>query len=210
MEIIEDLKWRYATKRYNGDCINEVALSTILESIVLSPTSLGLQAFEVLVLDKENSLRKSLLPACSNQPQVTEASHLIIFNAWKSVTEEDIYKYMNRISETRGTPIENLDGFKSNIIKFTGGMSEQQLFSWSCMQTYIALGIAMTTAATLKIDTTPMEGFNRKAVDEIINSSNDKLSCSVILAVGYRDSEKDFLAKAKKVRKPKSELIKFG
>ncbi|MFM1793046.1 MAG: hypothetical protein RLZZ252_1400 [Bacteroidota bacterium] len=210
MEIIDDLKWRYATKRYSDIRVNEKALSTILDSIVLTPTSLGLQAFEVLVLDNDNPLRKSLLSACSNQPQITEASHIIIFNAWKSVTIDDIEAYMQRISATRGTPIEKLDGFKSNILKFTSGMSDQQLFSWSCMQTYIALGIAMTTAASLKVDTTPMEGFNRKAVDDIINSSNDKLSCSVILAIGYRDSETDYLANSEKVRKPKSELIKFG
>ncbi|MFN5889682.1 MAG: nitroreductase family protein, partial [Bacteroidota bacterium] len=121
-----------------------------------------------------------------------------------------IYEYMNRISLTRGTPLEKLEGFKSNIEKFTGGMSEQDVFSWSSMQTYIALVIAMTTAATLKVDTTPMEGFNRKAVDAIINKDNEKLSCSVILAVGYRDSENDFLSNLAKVRKMKNELISFG
>jgi nitroreductase len=210
MEIIDDLKWRYATKRYSDEIVKDEILDIILDSIVLTPTSLGLQAYEVLVLDKSSSLRESLLSACSNQPQIKEASHLLFFNAWKSVSTENISEYMNRISLTRGTPLEKLEGFKSNIEKFTGGMSEQDVFSWSSMQTYIALGIAMTTAATLKVDTTPMEGFNRKAVDAIINKDNEKLSCSVILAVGYRDSENDFLSNLAKVRKLKNELISFG
>lgn len=210
MGIISDLTWRYATKRYLNKPISADDLNIIIDSIALAPTSLGLQAFEILVLDRNSSLRPKLIDACSKQPQITEASHLILFNAWKSVSQEDIDSYMGRISSTRNTPLENLEGFKSNIHRYTGSKNHAEIFAWSCMQTYIALGIAMVAAANLKIDSTPMEGFNREAVDAIINPNNDKLSCAVILALGYRNSELDKLSSLPKVRKSKDELVKFG
>ncbi len=210
MGIIDSLKWRYATKKYAEKSISNSDLDIILDSILLAPTSLGLQAFEIEVLDKSSVKKQLLSPACHNQPQILDASHIIIFNAWKSVELPDIEQYMQRISATRGTPTENLEGFKNNIIKFIGNMSDSELFAWSSMQTYIALGIAMATAAELRIDTTPMEGFNRQAVDVIINPENEKLSCSVILAVGYRNAETDLLANLAKVRKSRTEMIKLG
>lgn len=210
MGIINDLSWRYATKRYLDKEVSKVNLNVILNSIVLAPTSLGLQAFEVLVLDRNSHLRPQLIEACNKQPQIAEASHIILFNAWKQVDETDINDYMQRISDTRNTPIENLEGFKSNITRFTGNKTAEEIFAWSCMQTYIALGIAMVAAAELKVDSTPMEGFNRNAVDAVINANNQKLSCSVILAVGYRNTETDYLAGLTKVRKSTEDIIKFG
>lgn len=210
MGIIDSLQWRYATKKYLDKVVSNSDLNTILDSILLSPTSLGLQAFEIEVLDKNSAKRQLLSPACHNQPQILDASHIILFNAWKSVELSDIEQYMQRISATQGTPTENLEGFKNNIIRFTGNLSDSELFAWSSMQTYIALGIAMATAAELRIDTTPMEGFNRQAVDAIINANNEKLSCSVIMAVGYRNTEIDILANLAKVRKSRTEMIKFG
>ncbi len=210
MGIIDSLKWRYATKKYGDKIVSNSDLDIVLDSILLAPTSLGLQAFEIEVLDKNNAKRKLLSPACHNQPQILDASHVILFNAWKSVDLSDVDQYMRRISEIRGTPSENLEGFKNNIIRFTSNMSDSEVFAWSSMQTYIALGIAMATAAELRIDSTPMEGFNRQAVDAIINPENEKLSCSVILALGYRDAETDVLANLVKVRKSRAEMIKFG
>ena len=109
MSINHHLNWRYATKRYNGESIPESSLNDILESIRLTPTSLGIQPFHVFVIENKE-LQNQLKPALNNQPQSTEASHLIVFASWKSVTETKVDDYMALIAETRGVTIESLAG----------------------------------------------------------------------------------------------------
>ena len=209
MEAIQHLKWRYATKKYSSKTIPPDQIDIILESIRLSPTSLGLQAFKVFVIHENQDLRQQILPIAYNQTQITDASHLIIFTAYTNVTEDHVHNYLNNIASTREIPVESLDGFKKSIQGFTGSKNEIQTAEWASKQCYIALGIAMSTAAHLKIDSTPMEGFNHEGLDAVLGLKEKGLTSSVILALGYRDEESDKLSKMAKVRKPHHELFEL-
>ena len=208
MSINHHLNWRYATKRYNGESIPESSLNDILESIRLTPTSLGIQPFHVFVLENKE-LQNQLKPALNNQPQSTEASHLIIFASWKSVTETKVDDYMALIAETRGVTIESLAGFRGMVWGYLSKQSPEQIELWASKQTYIALGTAMVSAASQQVDATPMEGFSATAVNEILALDKLDLHAAVILAVGYRDQNSDPLASANKVRRPIHKLIDF-
>ena len=168
MEAIQHLQWRYATKKYNGSQIDKDNLHTILESIRLTPTSLGMQPFKVLVIDNPE-LREKMLPIAHNQSQIKDASHLILFAANTQISEETVDTYMNNVATTRQMPVENLAGFKGMINGFVGSKNEAQITEWASRQCYIALGIAMATAAALKVDTTPMEGYKANEMDELFN-----------------------------------------
>jgi len=208
MEAIQHLHWRYATKKYNGSQIDQDNLNTILESIRLTPTSLGMQPFKVLVIDNPE-LREKMLPIAHNQSQVKDASHLILFAANTNISEENINSYMNNVATTRQMPVENLAGFKGMINGFVGSKNEAQIAEWASRQCYIALGIAMATAAALKVDTTPMEGYKADEMDVLFNLKEQGFTSAVLLAVGHRDEEKDQLAKLAKVRKSSEEMFEF-
>jgi nitroreductase len=208
MSINQHLNWRYATKRYNGESIPESSLNDILESIRLTPTSLGIQPFHVFVIENKE-LRTQLKPALNNQPQSTEASHLLVFASWKSVSETKVDDYMALIAETRGVTIESLKGFRSMILGFLSKQSPENIELWASKQIYIALGTAMVSAASQQIDATPMEGFSATAVNEILELDKLDLNASVILALGYRDQNNDPLASANKVRRSVHKLFDF-
>jgi nitroreductase len=208
MSINQHLNWRYATKRYNGESIPESSLNDILESIRLTPTSLGIQPFHVFVIENKE-LRTQLKPALNNQPQSTESSHLLVFASWKSVSETKVDDYMALIAETRGVTIESLKGFRSMILGFLSKQSPENIELWASKQIYIALGTAMVSAASQQIDATPMEGFSATAVNEILELDKLDLNASVILALGYRDQNNDPLASANKVRRSVHKLFDF-
>ena len=205
-ELIEDLNWRYAAKRMNGESIPQEKLSTILEAIKLSPSSAGLQPYKVVVIgDKE--IKDRIFKEAAPQPQIPESSHLLVFAAWEKITADHISEYMQLIAKTRDISVESLAKFQESI---TGGIlsrTEEVNFDWAARQAYIALGHALVAAATEHIDATPMEGFNNAKLDEILGLKAKGLKSVVIMTLGYRDQENDALAKAKKVRRPSEELF---
>jgi nitroreductase/dihydropteridine reductase len=201
MSIIEDLQWRYATKRYINQSVPEPQIETLLETIRLSATSLGMQPFEVYDI-RSTEIREQMRLAASNQPQLTEASHVFVFAVWTHVTEEMVDAYLNFVAVTRNREISQLEGFRKSILGFLGNKTNEEIIKWSSNQAYIALGKAMVAAAQMRIDSTPMEGFNRSQVDDILDLRSKNLHASVILTVGYRDVENDPIVNAPKVRKP--------
>ncbi|MBU7578382.1 NAD(P)H-dependent oxidoreductase [Flavihumibacter sp. RY-1] len=200
MHYLEQLNWRYATKRYNGEPVPETKLQNILEAIKLAPSSLGLQPFEVLVIE-DPELREKLAPAAYNQPAITESGALLVFTVWKNITNDQVDAYIDQMARIRQVPVESLDGFKNMILANTEGKSAADLFQWNARQAYIALGYATAAAALEKIDSTPMEGFNPEKVNEILGLDENGTSAVLLLALGFRDEEKDPLAKLPKVRR---------
>ena len=200
MHYLEQLNWRYATKRYNGEPVPETKLQNILEAIKLAPSSLGLQPFEVLVIE-DPELREKLAPAAYNQPAITESGALLVFTVWKNITNDQVEAYIDQMARIRQVPVESLDGFKNMILANTEGKSAADLFQWNARQAYIALGYATAAAALEKIDSTPMEGFNPEKVNEILGLDENGTSAVLLLALGFRDEEKDPLAKLPKVRR---------
>ncbi|WP_044171783.1 NAD(P)H-dependent oxidoreductase [Flectobacillus major] len=205
MAFIEQLNWRYATKRMSGEVVPPEKLATILEAIRLSASSMGLQPYTIFVIE-DPEVRKQIHPVAYNQPQVLESSHLLVFTAWENVTEENVDTYLNQIATERGISIESLAGFKANF----GGIlsrSAEDNFNWAARQAYIALGTGIAAAAIEKVDASPMEGFNPAAVDEILGLKEKGLRSVALLALGYRDNTNDPLVKAKKIRRSAEQLF---
>ena len=206
MSTLNNLEWRYAAKRMNGQKIPGDKLEKILKAIQLAPTSIGLQPFTVLVIEN-SELKAKMAPAIYNQPQITEGSHILVFAAWKEYSNANIDKYLNNIASVRGIPVESLDGFRTMIDGAISGKTPEQLLNWNSRQAYIALGTGMAVAAEERVDATPMEGFDPDALDQVLGLKEKGLHSTVILALGYRDAEKDHLSTVAKVRRNKEDLF---
>jgi nitroreductase len=206
MSVLNNLEWRYAAKRMNGQKIPAEKLENILKAIQLAPTSIGLQPFTVLVVEDEK-LKAKMAPAIYNQPQITEGSHVLVFAAWKEYGKEKVDKYLNNIASVRGIPVDSLDGLRNMIEGAISGKTPEQLLNWNSRQAYIALGTGVAAAAEEHVDSTPMEGFDPDALDEVLGLQEKGLRSTVVLALGYRDAEKDYLSSSAKVRRNKEELF---
>lgn len=206
MSVLENLKWRYATKRMNGQKVSTEKLEAILEAIQLAPTSIGMQPFTVFVIE-DPELKDKIAPAIYNQPQITEGSHVLVFAAWKEYSMENVDKYINQIATLRDIPAESLDGMKNMITGAISGKTPEQLLNWNMRQAYIALGTGLAAAAEARVDSTPMEGFDADALDKALGLGEKGLRSTVIMTLGYRDAEKDYLSAAAKVRRSKDELF---
>lgn len=206
MSALNNLEWRYAAKRMNGQKIPAEKLEKILKAIQLAPTSIGLQPFTVLVVENEE-LKAKMAPAIYNQPQITEGSHVLVFAAWKEYSDENVEKYLNNIASVRGIPVDSLDGLRNMINGAISGKTPEQLLNWNSRQAYIALGTGLAVAAEEQVDSTPMEGFDPDALDAVLGLQEKGLRSTVVLALGYRDAEKDYLSSSAKVRRNTEELF---
>ena len=205
MSITTALHWRYATKRMNGTKIPKEKLDLILDAISLAPTSFGLQPYSILVIENEAMLEK-IKPIAMNQPQITEASALLVFAVWDTLTLEKIEDYIALIARERNVSVESLKHMQ-DIIAAQLKNSDSDNFIWNSKQAYIALGFALVAAAVEEIDSTPMEGFDKNLLDDLLNLKEKGLRSSVIMTLGYRDAANDYLANLKKVRRNKEQLF---
>ncbi len=207
-KIIEDLNWRYATKKFNPEIkISTGDFDTICESLRLVPSSYGLQPVKYIVVN-DKSMREKLLPLAYNQPQITAASHLIVICSYRNISPNMVGEHLSLMSETRNIPLEDLSKFGENMDASFAKLSAEELCEWTAKQAYISLGHIMHTCANLRIDATPMEGFNKTSFDEALDLTSKNLQSVLLLAVGYRSSE-DNLARLAKVRKSTEDLFEI-
>ncbi len=171
----------------------------------LSASSYGLQPFKIIVV-KDVAIREKLKDSAWNQPQVTDASHLVVFAAKKTMEEKDVQEYITLIAKERNIPVDTLNGYRDMMLGFVKGNKPEFLAEWTKKQAYIALGTLLETAALLNIDACPMEGFDASRFDLILELDKIGLSSAMICALGYRASD-DESAKYKKVRFPTSSLV---
>lgn len=205
MNLKDALNWRYAVKKYTDQKVSEADVQAILEATNLSASSAGMQPYRVIVV-KNADLRKQLGEGSFN-PQITEASDLLVFAAYQQVTEQMIDDYIQMVADERGMPVEMLADFKNALKGNFLQQTPEQHFTWAARQAYIGLGTALIAAADLHVDSTPMEGFDRDKFDQLLGLTEKGLKSVVMLSLGYRDEEKDFLAKAKKVRLPLNQFV---
>lgn len=206
MDIIEALNWRYATKRMTGEKLPQEKVEKILEALRLSASSMGIQPYTVLVIENPD-LKKQLQAVAYNQPQIVECSHLLVFAAWTDLTEKHVDEYIDNIANTRGETKESLSGFKDMMMGTVNNLNPEQKHNWAARQTYIALGTALSAAALEQVDATPMEGFIPEEFDKILNLNEKGLKSVALMALGFRDSENDYLVSKKKVRRSKEKLF---
>lgn len=206
MNLIKSLEWRYAAKKMSGRVVDQEKVDKILEAIQLAPTSMGLQPFTVLVItDKE--LKEKIQPIAYNQSQITDSSHLLVFAAWADINEGQVEEYINHTAATRNMPVAQLEEFKQTLLGIITRNSTQQNYEWAARQSYIAFGTAIAAAAELRVDATPMEGFNAEALDELLELKEKGLRSVTLLPLGYRDEANDWLAALPKVRRQKEKLF---
>ncbi|PXY42665.1 NAD(P)H-dependent oxidoreductase [Flavobacterium cheongpyeongense] len=204
--FLESQNWRYATKQFDATKkISTEDLNTLKEVVRLSPSSYGLQPYKVVIVENPE-LREQLKAAAYGQTQITDASHLFIFANDLNLDAKSVEAYIKNISETRGVPTDALGGFSDMMNNVISNLSNEAKNNWTAKQTYIALGNLLGAAAELKIDTTPMEGFNPAAFNEILGFDKLGLNAAVIAAIGYRHTE-DEAQHYKKVRKPQEDFF---
>lgn len=207
MDIIKNLEWRYATKKFNNQKVSSSDLKKILEATNLSASSTGLQPYRIFVVENA-ALRKELGEGSFNA-QIAESSHLLVFAAFDKVTKERIDAFISFMAADRQIPEEALTDYKAALVGGLLSRPDEENFNWAVRQAYIALGTALIAAAELKIDSTPMEGFDAAKFDSLLGLTQKGLKSVVALSLGYRDAENDRLATLKKVRIPLADFATF-
>ena len=206
MELLNALKWRYATKKMNGQAVSQDNVNSILEAAHLAPSSSGLQPFEIIVVTS-SGLKEKIKPIANNQSQITDCSHLLIFAAWDNYTKDRINEVFSRTVSERGVPVDSMDDYKNRLTSRYISFSAEQNFIHAAYQAYISFGLAIAAAAELKVDSTPIGGFDNSALDILLNLKEKGIRSVVMLPLGYRDAENDWLVNLKKVRTPKEQFI---
>lgn len=204
MDILESLKWRYATKKFDNEAlIPEKDIQLIKEAFNLTATSYGLQPIKLLVIQNKE-LQKQLVPHSMNQQQVAQASHVLVFCIVTDIDSNYIESYFERVKDIRETPDTILKPFREFLVDDFKGKSSEKIEDWATKQAYLAMGNLLTVCAVEGIDACPMEGFEPAAFDEMLELSSKNLKSVLVMPIGYR-AEDDPFAEFKKVRKDLAE-----
>ncbi|MFM2291198.1 MAG: hypothetical protein RIS29_1011 [Bacteroidota bacterium] len=207
MELLDALKWRYATKKFDPTKKLPLELvDKIIESVWLAPTSSGLQPFELLVITNQE-IKNKITEVSFGQDIVADCSHLLVFAAWDNYTEERIDNIYAHHTREREQLTDRYNAYTDRLKARYLNRPASENFEHAARQAYIAMGFAMAEAASLQIDATPMEGFVDTEVDQILNLKEQGLKSVLLLPIGYRDEENDWLVNQKKVRHPKEDFL---
>ena len=206
-QLLQALNWRYATKAFDPNHkIPDATWNTLLEALVLSVSSFGLQPYRFIVVN-DPATRAKLMPHAWGQRQVVDASHFVVFAARTAMTEAGIDRFIGRIIEVRGGNREALAGYRQMMAgSLLGDEAKARIPHWAANQAYIALGNLLTSAALLSVDACPMEGFVPAEFDKILGLPAQDYAAVVCCALGYRSAD-DKCATIPKVRFPTAELI---
>ena len=206
MNIIDSLKWRYATKKFDiKKQLSDLQVNTLKEAFNLTATSYGLQPI-TLVIIQNKKLQQELVKHSWNQEQVAQASHLLVICIPKEYSKNEIENYFKLVKEIRDTPDEVVNPFKEFLLDDIAKKTQKELFLWNKNQAYLALGNLLTVCAVEKIDSCPMEGFIPEKYDEILNLYDKNLTSILVLPVGFR-AEDCFMKDLAKVRKKTEDCI---
>ncbi|AXG74884.1 NAD(P)H-dependent oxidoreductase [Flavobacterium arcticum] len=203
---IENLNWRYATKKYDTEKkVSNEDLKTLKEAVRLSVSSMGIQPYKIFIIN-DPEVRQKLKPVAYNQGGVTDASHLFVFANEVNVGQKHIDAYTDNIIATRGITKQDIAPFVNSMENFIGALDDANKKFWTAKQAYLAMNSLIIAAAVLKIDATPMEGFDKAEFNKILGLDEMGLNAAVVATVGYRH-EDDIFQHMKKVRKSENELF---
>ena len=204
--LLAALRWRYATKKFDSTrTIPAEIWDTLEESLVLTPSSFGLQPWKFLVI-RNPGIRANLMAESWGQPQVTEASHYVVLTARTDLNLSDIDAWMQRMVEIQGSSLEAVAPLRGMIEGFAQAMSHEARHAWNIRQTYIALGQLMASAAVLGIDACPMEGISTAGYDKVLGLEGSGYATAVACALGYRAAD-DKYATTPKARFERAKVI---
>jgi len=205
MSLLDDLTWRYATKKMSGERIPADKLAYILEAARLAPSSSGLQPYKVIVIS-DPALLERVKAVALNQSQITDCSHLLVFAAWDGYSEERISRVFNYTMDERGLPHHTMADYKQNLLSMYEPLGTEWHAHHAAKQSYISFAMAIAAAAEQRVDATPIEGFLPDKLDELLRLTGSGYRSTVLLALGYRHEAGDWLAPMKKVRTPKEDF----
>ncbi|MCV2485262.1 nitroreductase family protein [Flavobacterium sp. SH_e] len=206
MALIDALKWRYATKKMNGQAVPQEKVDYILEAAKLAPSSSGLQPYKIFVITNKE-LKDKIRAVSFDQSQVTDASHVLVWAAWDGYSLEKISAVFDRTIAERGIPANAMDEYKQRLWGMYEPLGQEWHANHAAKQAYISFGVAIAAAAEQQVDATPMEGFIPAEVDKLLGLSELGLKSVLVLPIGYRDDANDWLVNLKKVRTPQDEFI---
>ncbi len=206
MELLDKLNWRYAAKAMNGEKVSQEKIDNIIEAARLAPTSSGLQPFEIMVV-KNQEIKEQIRPVAWNQSMITDCSHLLVFCAWDTYTEDRINEAFDLVNDVRGFKNEGWEAYRQQLLGIYPKQDAEINFNHAAKQAYIAFSAAIIAAAYEGVDCTPIEGFEPEAVDKILGLREKGLRSCVLLPIGYRDTENDWLVNLKKVRKSTENIV---
>ncbi|MDE1188316.1 MAG: NAD(P)H-dependent oxidoreductase [Pantoea sp.] len=203
----DKLAWRYATKKFDASkVVPDDKLERIIEAVRLTATSSGLQPFELMVITNAE-IREKIRAVAWNQAQITDCSHLMVFAAWDDITPDRVNMMFDLTNEVRGFRNEGWENYRQMLLGIVAERGTEGNYQSAARQAYIALGSAMIAAAFEEVDATPMEGFDPAAVDEILGLKEKGLRSVIILPLGYRADEGDWLVNLKKVRRSRENFV---
>ncbi len=206
-DLISKLQWRYATKKFDSSkTVTQDKIDFILEAIRLTATSSGLQPYEVLVVTNK-AIREQIKPHAWNQGQITDCSHLLVFAAWDNYTAERINQMFDLTNDIRGFKNEGWENYRAMLLNTYPQRDAETNYQHAARQAYIGLGSALIAAAELEVDSTPMEGFDPVKVDEILGLKEKGLRSVLLLPLGYRADEGDWLVNLQKVRRSREQFV---
>ena len=209
MSLIEDLHWRHAVKAYDPTKkLSQEDLMKIVEAARLAPTSSGLQQFRLIVVG-DQELKEKMVAGALNPDCMRECSHVIVFAAWDEYTPERIDAIYDLTTDERGLVRGRFKRYTDMLKEKFGEMDKDEQYQHAANQAYIALGMALAQAAELRIDSTPIGGFDPKLVDELLDLPSKGLRSVCLLYLGYADPERDWLGQMKKVRNSMEEFATF-
>jgi nitroreductase/dihydropteridine reductase len=208
MTLLDSLKWRYATKKMNGQKVPQEKLDYILEAARYAPSSSGLQPYKIFVISDKKKLEQ-IREIAFNQSQITDCSHLFVWAAWDSYSADRVGEVLLRTSRERGLPDKSAEDYKNSLLSIYEPLGKEWQADRCARQAYISFGMAIAAAAEQKVDATPMEGFDNAKLDEFLGLNALGLKSVVILPIGYRDEANDWLVNLKKWRTPKEEFVMF-
>jgi len=206
-KIVEAMNWRYAVKRF--DPKKKLAtsdLEMLLETVRLSPSSLGLMPYKVLVIANNKKLRQAIYDKAADQPKVLEAPCLLVFCTYRKFTKAFVDSYIDLFAKERKLSQERVANLRKARRAFITDSSATELDEWAGDQAFVGLGVLIAAAASAHIDAGPMGGFKPEILDKVLNLKKYNLRSRVMCALGYR-SATDSESKQPKVRWPKSTFI---
>ncbi len=206
MALLDDLKWRYATKKMSGRAVPQDKLDYILEAARHAPSSSGLQPYRIFVISDKKILEQ-IRTFSFDQSQVTDCSHLLVWASWANYTERRISEVLQHTAKERDLPSDTSDDYRKMLWDLYEPLGQEWHKNHAAKQAYISFSLAIAAAAEQRVDTTPMEGFDQVKLDKLLGFDQAGLKSVVILPVGYRTDDGDWLVNLKKVRTPKNSFI---
>lgn len=204
-QFMEIMDFRHACKLFDENKkIPQEDLEFILEAGRKSPSSFGMEPWKFLVVQNQK-IKEEIRPFCWNQPQITTCSDLVVVLAKIDAVKPE-GDYVPTMFGRRDMPKERFDMYMDLYAKHLEHTmsNDENVLAWTARQCYIALANMMNAAASIGVDSCPIEGFEKENVEKVLGIDTKEYQLAVIMPLGYRVNEQ-----SKQLRLPFEEVVRF-